>query len=90
VILFTGYLLNCRIYQGREETSEQETLLTERVVFSPIAGHHFEGKHLYFGNFFTSLVLLDKLKLQKISAMGTIRPDRTSIPPKFALKEKLE
>jgi hypothetical protein len=62
------------------------------VLFSPLllADHHFEGKHFYFDNFFTSLSLLEKLKLQRINAMGTIRSDRVGIPTQFALKEKME
>jgi len=86
----TGYLFNCRIYLGKEETSGKETLLAEYVVFTLIADHHFEGRHLFFDSFFTSLPLLEKLKLHKISATGIIRPDRTGIPPKFALKEQME
>jgi hypothetical protein len=86
----TGYLFNCRIYLGKEGTSDNELLLGERVVCTLIADHHFEGKHLYFDNFFTSLSLLEKLRRQRISATGTIRPDRVGIPSQFALKEKME
>jgi hypothetical protein len=86
----TGYLFNCRIYLGKEETSEKESTLGERVVFTLIDDHDFQGKHLYFDNFFTSLSLLEKLRLRRISATGTIRSDRVGIPPQFALKEKME
>ena len=57
----TGYLFNCRIYVGKEATVDNETLLGERVVLSLTDGHDFEGKHLYFDNFFTSLSLLEKV-----------------------------
>ena len=86
----TGYLFNYQIYLGKEEASEKEILLSERVVFNLISDHHFEGKHLYFDNFFTSLGLLEKLKLQNIKASGTIRPDRAGIPSDFAKKNKME
>jgi len=86
----TGYLFNCRIYLGKEDVVDNETLLGERVVLTLIDGHNFEGKHLYFDNFFTSFSLLEKLKLQRISATGTIRADRVGIPSQFALKEKME
>ena len=51
-------------YLGKEETSGKEIPLGERVVFDLISGHNFQGKHLYFDNFFTSLRLLENLKLQ--------------------------
>ncbi len=60
----TGYLFNYQIYLGKEETSEKETPLGERVVFDLISGHNFKGKHLYFDNFFTSLRLLEKLNTE--------------------------
>lgn len=72
------------------ETSGKEIHLGERVVFDLISGHNFQGKHLYFDNFFTSLTLLEKLKLQNIKACGTIRPDRTGIQSDFAKKNKME
>ena len=80
----TAYLFNYQIYLGKEETSGKEILLGERVVFDLISGHNFQGKHLYFDNFFTSLRLLENLKLQDIKACGTIRPDRAGIPSDFA------
>ena len=78
------------MYLGKEGTSEKESTLGERVVFTRIDDHNFQGKHLYFDNFFTSLSSLEKLRLRRISATGTIRSDRVGIPPKFALKEKME
>ena len=86
----TGYLFNCRIYLGKEGTNDNKSLLGERVVFTLIADHHFEGKYLYFDNYFTSLSLLENLRRQRISATGTIRSDRAGIPPQFAVKEKME
>ena len=64
--------------------------MAERVVFDLISGHDFRGKYLYFDNFFTSLGLLENLKLQNIKGCGTIRPDRAGIPPDFAKKNKME
>ena len=62
----------------------------ERVVFDLISAHHFQGKHLYFDNFFTSLRLLENLKLQGIKACGTIRPARAGIPSDFAKKNRMQ
>ena len=64
--------------------------LGERVVFDLISGHNFQGKHLYFDNFFTSLSLLENLKLHNIKACGTIRLDRTGIPSDFAKKNRMQ
>ncbi|CAF1543190.1 unnamed protein product [Adineta ricciae] len=86
----TGYLFNFQIYLGKDEISGKEASLSERVVFDLISSDNFQGKYLYFDNFFTSLRLLEKLKLQKIKACGTIRPDRASIPSDFAKKNKMQ
>ena len=43
---------------------------------------------IYFDNFFTSLRLLENLKLPNIKAGGTIRADRVDIPSDFAKKNK--
>ena len=86
----TGYLFNYQIYFEKEETSGKEIPLGERVVFDLISGHNFQGKHLYFDNFFTSLRLLENLKLQNIKACGSIRPDRAGIPSDFAKKNSMQ
>jgi hypothetical protein len=86
----SGYLLNDQIYLEKEEISKREIPLGERIVFNLISGHNFEGKHLYFDNFFTSLGLLEKLNLQNIKTSGTIRTDRAGIPSNFAKKDKIE
>ena len=85
-----GYSFNFQIYLGKEENSEKETSLGERFIFDLISGHNFQGKYLYFNNFFTSLRLLENLKLQNIKACGTIRSDRAGIPSDFAKKNKME
>ena len=86
----TGYLFNFQIYLGKEEISGKETSLDERVVFDLISGHNFKGKYLYFDKFFTSVRLLENLKLQNIKARGTIRSDRAGIRSDFANKNKME
>ena len=63
--------------------------MVECVVFDLIFVHNFQGKHLYFDNFFASLRLLENLKLQNIKACGTIRPDRAGIPSDFAKKNRM-
>ena len=80
----TDYLFNYQIYLGKEIP------LGERVVFDLISGHHFQGRHLYFDNVFTSLRLLENLRLQNIKACGTIRSDRASIPSDFAKKNRMQ
>ena len=82
----TGYLFN----YGKEETNGKEIPFGERVVFDLISGHNFQGKHLYFDNFFTSLRFLENLMLQNIKACGTIGPDRAGIPSDFAKKNRMQ
>ena len=86
----TGYLFIYQIYLGKEETSGKEIPLDERVVFDLITGHNFQGKHLYFDNFFTSLRLLENLKLQNIKACGSITLDRAGIPSDFGNKNRMQ
>ena len=86
----TGYLFRCKIYLGKEELGITETLFGDRVVFGLIDDRSFEGRHLYFDNFFTSLPFLEKLRLKRISATVTTRPDRAGIPSHFTQKEKMK
>ena len=86
----TAYLFNYQIYLGRGETSGKEISLGERVVFNLISGHHFQGKHLYFDKFFTSLRLLEKVTLQNIKASESIRPDRAGIPSNVAKENRMQ
>ena len=58
-----GSLFNFRVYLRKEEVTQNETHLGD---------HNFEGKQLYFDNYFTSLSLLEKLKVRRITATGTI------------------
>ena len=55
-------LFSYEIYLRKEGTSDNKSLLDERVVFTPIVDHYFERKHLYFDNFIISLSLLEKLR----------------------------
>ena len=80
----TGYLSSYQIYLGKEIP------LGERVVFNLISGHNFQGKHLYFDNFFTSLRFLENPMLQNIKACESIRPDRAGIPSDFAKKNRMQ
>lgn len=45
----------------------------KRVVFDLNSGHNFQRKYRYFDHFFTSLRLLENLKLLNIKACATIR-----------------
>ena len=78
------------MHLGKEETSGKEIPLGECVAFNLISGHNFQGKHLHFDNFFTSLRLLENLKLQNIKACGTIRPDLAGIPSDFDKKNRMQ
>ena len=64
--------------------------MSERVVVDLKSGHNFQGKYLYFDNFFISLRLLENLKLQNIKACGTIKSDQASIPSDFAKKNRMQ
>ena len=86
----TGYLFNYQIYSVEEEIDEKRIPLGERVVFDFISCHNFQEKHLYFDKCFTSLGLLEKLKLQNITVSGTIEQDRANIPSSSIKKDKMK
>ena len=64
--------------------------MSEFIVFDLISAHNLQGKCLYFDNLFTSVRLLEKVKLQNIKACRSIKADRAAIPSDFAKKNKME
>lgn len=78
-----GYIVCFIVYQGREEVVEEELAkygLGERVVLALTKPFWGTGLRVYFDNYFTSVALLEKLKVENILACGTIRSNRKNIP----------
>ena len=76
------------IYTGK--TTERHFSLGEHVVISLVNGISMKNRQLFFDSYFTSLVLLYKLRRKKISATGTIRSDRKYFPTELKKGEQLE
>lgn len=78
-----GYIKNFQIYQGKEEQVSEEFKnfgLGERVVLQLTKNEWNKNRCFFFDNYFTSIPLLEKLKIEGSLACGTIRPNRKGLP----------
>ena len=85
-----GYLCEFRIYMGRTESnvSDSGETLGERVVCDltrRLDGLHY---HIYFDNYFTSVLLLTRLKFKGLYGCGTIRQTSKGFPEALRMKGK--
>lgn len=88
-----GYILQFDIYQGKveEESAEfQEFGLGEKVVLKLTKNYINNNRIVYFDNFFTSIPLLEKLKVERTLACGTIRSTRKGTPKNMIDDKKLK
>ncbi|XP_044740939.1 piggyBac transposable element-derived protein 3-like [Chrysoperla carnea] len=79
-----GFVKKFDVYQGKTgqvDKKFENYNLGERVVLEMTEEHWGKQKIIYFDNFFTSLRLLEKLKVEGTFACGTIRQNRKGIPP---------
>lgn len=74
----TGYLYQCDIYTGKDQTLNEEGL-GYRVVMK-LGGNLPRNTHLVFDNFFSSLALMEALHHRGILATGTVRMNRKGLP----------
>lgn len=84
-----GYISKFEIYQGRKEESssiQKEFGLGGRVILEMTEG--LKGHIVYFDNYFSSISLLEKLKMNNVFACGTINPQRKFFP-KLCNEKKL-
>ena len=77
----TGYVINLKVYQGKDEQQENHDGLGHRVVMELLDGTDNQYDHIYMDNFFTSIPLFEQLLDRGHYACGTIRSNR--IPPEF-------
>ncbi|XP_025196148.1 piggyBac transposable element-derived protein 3-like [Melanaphis sacchari] len=78
-----GYILKYSVYQGKNETLEQEFdkyNLGERVVLMLTKPFWKQQRIIIFDNYFTSITLLERLKNEQTLACGTIRNNRKGMP----------
>ncbi|XP_060863545.1 piggyBac transposable element-derived protein 3-like [Metopolophium dirhodum] len=89
-----GYMLAFKIYQGKEEIVNHEFDkiygLGERVVLELTKSIWNEQREIYFDNYFSSLPLVQKLKLENTLARGTIRTNRKGLPTEMCTDKKMK
>lgn len=86
-----GFVKKFKVYQGKDEEMEdgfKDWGLNERVVLSLTKDKWHKEKLLYFDNFFTSLKLLEKFKVEECFAADAIRANRSGIPKLADYKKK--
>lgn len=79
----SGFIQTFQVYQGKQvETSElqSEFGLGGRVVLDLSSSILGKGYTLFFDNYFSSVPLMAKLKMEKTCACATIRSNRRQLP----------
>ena len=62
----------------------RQSSLASRIVLDLTKDYYMTGRNITCDNFFTSLDLGRKLLKEKLTIVGTIRKNRTELPPSFA------
>ena len=79
----TSYVIRSQVYTGRRPQEARETNQGERVVLELCKGLKGSGRNVTCDNFFTSLNLIQKLKKDTITLLGTVRKNRVELPPEL-------
>jgi len=77
----SSYVWRIQPYLGKHESSVPERNQGSRVVIDLISG--LKGHNVTVDNFFTSYELGQMLLQRKLTMVGTIRKNKSSIPPKL-------
>ncbi|KAG5900222.1 hypothetical protein JTB14_008104 [Gonioctena quinquepunctata] len=89
----TGFVKKIEIYQGKDEEINHKFskyTLGARVVLQMTEQDWHKNKIIYFDNYFNSIDLLERLKLEGTLACGTIRRDRKGLPNGMATDKSLK
>ncbi|KAG5893804.1 hypothetical protein JTB14_027841 [Gonioctena quinquepunctata] len=81
------------MYQGKDEEINHKFskyTLGARVVLQMTEQDWHKNKIIYFDNYFNSIDLLERLKLEGTLACGTVRRDRKGLPNGMATDESLK
>ena len=76
-----GYTVDFNVYIGKETQGISKHGLGYDVVMELMEPYLNQGYHLYLDNFYTSPELLEHLFLYRTPATGTVKLNRTGIPP---------
>jgi len=75
----SGYLLNSKIYTGREGDGVQRDL-GRKAVMSVIESYLDKGYCVFMDNYYTSVALFEELEERKTLACETVRSNRSGLP----------
>ena len=76
-----GYVLNFDVYLGKDPRLQRIHGLGYDVVTKMITPFMNRNHHVYFDNFFSSVRLMEHLRVQKTFACATVRVNRKDLPP---------
>ena len=79
-LIKSGYLHQMDIYLGRKQTLEFNLSLGEEVILQLMKDLEQSFCTVYFGSFFNSPKLIEKLFQKDIYGIGTVRADRKQMP----------
>lgn len=79
----TYYPLKGIIYAGKLPGQDREVNQGQKIVFQLVEPYLNTGRTVYADNFFSSLDLATILLRQKTGFVGTVRSNKTFIPPEF-------
>lgn len=74
------YLVDFNIYTGKDTENVENIPLSTRVVVDLVKPLFKKRHHVYFDNFFTSVMLHELLLRKKTYACGTVRMNRHGLP----------
>lgn len=84
----SGYVLNSKIYTGKENNEVQRDL-GRKAVMSVMQPYLDKGFCAFMDNYYTSVALFEELEERKTLACGTVRSNRVNLPREICgLKEK--
>ena len=76
-----GYVLNFDVYLGKDPRLQRIHGLGYDVVTKMITPFMNRNYHVYFDNFFSSVRLMEHLRVQKTFACATVWVNRKDLPP---------
>ena len=84
----SGYVLNSKIYTGKENIEVQRDLW-RKAVMSVMQPYLDKGFYAFMDNYYTSVALFEELEERKTLACGTVRSNRVDLPREICgLKER--
>lgn len=83
----TSYVWKIQPYLGKQRNDQPEKNQGQRIVLDLTEG--LKGQNITADNFFSSFDLAQKLLERKLTYVGTVRKNKTFIPPKLLIFKKV-